>query len=212
MIYLIMFMGMLLGIIVFSFTFIATKKNAQYYLAPIITFLLSIGITAYGLFAIGGFEGMAFGILAFGFLIVSILGTIILPFLTRKQTAPQQLKKRDKISLIVLPILFFTIITGVILFDKNYWIIEQGTTTMLNESYEVSTILEGRKEVSVTLGDDYLGKIVDVKKVTKRGPTTITLKIKDGEKKDQTPFIRIGLDEINEPLTIQTTDGKVLFP
>lgn len=212
MIYLIMFMGMLLGIIVFSFTFIATKKNAQYYLAPIITFLLSIGITAYGLFAIGGFEGMAFGILAFGFLIVSILGTIILPFLTRKQTAPQQLKKRDKISLIVLPILFFTIIIGVILFDKNYWIIEQGTTTMLNESYEVSTILEGRKEVSVTLGDDYLGKIVDVKKVTKRGPTTITLKIKDGEKKDQTPFIRIGLDEINEPLTIQTTDGKVLFP
>ena len=55
---------MFLGFIIFTFTVIAAKINGKYYFAPIVTFLMSIAITAYGLFIVGGWDGMAYGLLA----------------------------------------------------------------------------------------------------------------------------------------------------
>ena len=200
--------GVLLGLIIFTFTFIAAKKNGKYYLAPIIIFLMSIAITAYGLFFVGGFEGMAYGFLAIGFLIISIIGTLLLPWIIRNKSS-QPLKTRDKISLGSLPILFFLVIGLIIYSDKGYWIIDQGVTIGKEEGYRTSTILEGRKEVTLILGEEYLGKEIEVKKVSRRGPTEISVEIIEGKNKNKAPYIQIGLDEIKEPLKVQTKDGVI---
>ena len=146
MLFLIILIGMFLGFIIFTFTFIVSKKNSKYYLAPIITFLMAIGITAYGIFFIGGFEGMGYGLVAIGFLSISIIGTLLLPLFIQKKSS-QQFKKGDKIWLFILPIMFFLTIGLVIYSDKGYWIIEQGETSGEKEGYIISTIMEGRKEV-----------------------------------------------------------------
>lgn len=207
MMFLIILLGMVLGIIVFSFTFILSKKNQKHYWAPLITFIMSIGVVAYGLFFVGGFEGMAFGVLALGILIASIIGTLLLPFLIRRKSA-HQFRKKDRIILVILFVVFMLLIGGMALPSKGYWIIDQGETNGNEEGYSVSTISEGRKEVLLMLGEEYIGKEVNVKKVTKRGATHIIVEIVEGENKHKAPYIRIGLDEIKEPLKIETTEGK----
>lgn len=208
----IMFSGVFFGLIIFVFTFIASKKNGKYYLAPIITFLLAIAITAYGLIIIGGFEGMAYGFLAAGFLIVSIAGTLLLPLLTRKE-ASRQFRKKDKLSLVILPIIFFAAIGLVIYSDQGYWLIDKGTKSYVQEEngmdtyYRVSTISEGKRQVTLMLGEKYSGKEIKVDSVSKWGPTEITVELTDGNNENKTPYITIGLDEIKEPLKVQTTDG-----
>lgn len=208
--------GVLLGSIVFLFSYIASKKNGKYYLAPVVTFLVSLAITAYGFLEVRGFEGMGYGLLGAGFLIVSIVGTLLLPFLSRQKDS-KLLKKKDKISLVMLPVLFFTIIGLTIYLEQEYWIIEQGVTTYVEEGrraeldnfYEISTISEGNKQVALILGKDFVGKEIEVEKVSKRGPTEITVNIVNGDAEDKSPYITIGLDQINEPLTVQTSNGVV---
>src|SRR5699024_6993526 len=140
--------------------YIASKKNGKYYLAPIITFLSAIAITAYGLIVVRGFEGMVYGFLAFGFLIASIAGTLLLPFFVRRKNS-QQFKKKDKVGLVILPIIFFATIGLAIYSDDGYWIIEKGTTPYVQEEgrpesyYHISTISEGRKQVKLVLGKQY---------------------------------------------------------
>ncbi|WP_163582124.1 hypothetical protein [Gracilibacillus saliphilus] len=214
MVFLIMLGGIFLGLITFMFTFIVSKRNGKYYLAPIVTFLFSIVVTAYGFIVIRGFEGMAYGFLAAGFLIVSIVGTLLLPLLVRRKE-PQEFKKFDKIILAILPIIFIATIGLVIYSDQGYWIIDKGETTYTEDAgrgesyYRTSTISEGKKQVTLRLGEKYLGKEIVVESVSKWRPTEITVKIVEGENKDKTPYIMIGLDEIREPLKVQSTDGMV---
>lgn len=209
MVYLIMLVGLFLGIIFFAFVFIVSKRSGKYYLAPVITFLFSGMIVAYSLFLVGGFEGMGYLFLAVGFLVVSIMGTLLLPLLIRKVES-QHLNKRDKISLLLLPIIFFATIGIGIFLDDEYWIIEQASAVPVEtEGYRISTISEGSKAITLLLGEKYLGKEIEVEKVSKWGATEIILKFEDGGDDDKVPFIQIGLKEINEPLTVQTTDGDI---
>ncbi|BAC13206.1 hypothetical protein [Oceanobacillus iheyensis HTE831] len=211
--FLILLGGVFLSFIVFMFTFISSKKSGKYYLAPIVTFLFSIGIAAYSIIVIRGFEGMGYLFLAAGFLITSVIVTIFLPKLIRRKSS-KQFKRSDKFSLVFLPIIFFSMIGLVIYSDQGYWIINQGSTDSYAEieGYRVSTISEGNKQVSLLLGKDYTGKKIEVENVSKRGPTEITVNILEGEEEDKTPFIEIGLDEINEPLKVQTTEGLIFEP
>lgn len=209
MAYLNMLVGLFLGIIFFAFVFIISKGNGKYYLAPVITFLFSGIIVAYSLFMVGGFEGMGYLFIAVGFFIVSILGTLLLPLLIRKIES-QQLNKRDKISLLLLPIIFLATIGIGILLDDEYWIIEQASAAPVEtEGYRISTISEGSKAITLLLGEKYLGKEIEVENVSKWGSTEITLKFVDGGANDKVPFIQMGLNEINEPLKVQTTDGDI---
>ncbi|QKY71769.1 hypothetical protein Len3610_16925 [Lentibacillus sp. CBA3610] len=211
--YLITLGGMFLGCILFMFTFIASKRSGKYYLAPIITFLFSVVIVVYSLIVVGGFEGMGYLFLAAGFLIISIAGTLFLPFLIRRK-ASQQFKKRDKISLVMLPIIFFATIGLVIFSEQGYWIIDKGEHNYvrgegIENYYRVSTISEGKKQVSLRVGEEYMGKEIEVENITKRGPTEITVKMVEGEDENKIPYIDIGVDEITEPVKVQTTNGVV---
>ena len=44
------------------------------------------------------------------------------------------------------------------------------------------------------------------------GATEIIVKFVNGGDNDKVPFIQIGLNEINEPLKVQTTDGEIFHP
>ncbi|MER2009254.1 MAG: hypothetical protein ABS939_17530, partial [Psychrobacillus sp.] len=169
-------------------------------------------IVAYSLFLVGGFEGMGYLFLAVGFLIVSIVGTLLLPLLIPKIKS-QPINKRDKISLLLLPIIFFATI-GISIFSQDgYWIIEQASAAPVEtEGYRISTISEGSKAITLLLGEKYLGKEIEVESVSKWGSTEIVLKFVDGGDDDKVPFIQIGLNEINESLKVQTTDGKIFQP
>ena len=207
-----MLIGLVLGMLFYAFIFIVSKRSGKYYLAPLITFLFSGVIVAYSLFLVGGFEGMGYLFLAVGFFIVSILGTLFLPLLIRKNES-QHLNKRDKISLVVLPIIFFATIAIVILSEDGYWIIEQASVAPAEtEGYRISTISEGSKAITLQLGEEYLGKEIEIENVSKFGSTEIILKFVDGGENDKVPFIQIGLNEIKEPLKVQTMDGKIFQP
>lgn len=207
-----MLIGLVLGMLFYAFIFIVSKRSGKYYLAPLITFLFSGVIVAYSLFLVGGFEGMGYLFLAVGFFIVSILGTLFLPLLIRKNES-QHLNKRDKISLVVLPIIFLATIAIVILSEDGYWIIEQASVAPAEtEGYRISTISEGSKAITLQLGEEYLGKEIEIENVSKFGSTEIILKFVDGGENDKVPFIQIGLNEIKEPLKVQTTDGEIFQP
>lgn len=209
-------MGPFFGIIIFTFTFIASKKSGRYYLAPVITFLLSFVMAAYSVIVVGGWEGMAVLFLAAGVFIISMVGTLLLPLIVRNKGA-QPYTKANKVSLAILPIVLFATLGSLIYFDKGYWVIDEGGTLYVEENdqhsyYKVSTILEGRKQLYLTLGHEYRGKHIEIDKISKWGPTSVTVKIIDGQDEKKVPFIKIGLDKIREPLTVQTTDGVVFHP
>ena len=208
-------LGLVLGLIVFMFTYIISKRSGKYYMAPLVTFLGTGLLIMYGLFIVGGFEGMAYGLLSLGFLIVAIVGTLILPAKLRKEADKKDFTKKDKVSLVLLPLLLIVLIWIPVYVDNNYWVIEEGTSPLSETSpqgYQTSTISEGSKMLVIYLDEEYKGKKIEVKKVDQRGTTTVTLAIQEGGKAQEVPFIKIGLDKIKDPLIVKTVDGDVIDP
>ncbi|WP_419893516.1 hypothetical protein [Oceanobacillus kimchii] len=157
---------------------------------------------------------MGYLFIAGGFFTSSVIGTLLLPLLTRRIES-KQLSKRDKVSLMILLIVFFATIGFFTLSEKNYWIIEHTSAAPVEtDGYRISTISEGNKEVTLLLGEKYLGKEIEVENVdlNESGSTEITLKFVEGGNDDKVPYIQIGIKEINEPLKVQTTDGVIFNP
>ncbi|KOS61343.1 MULTISPECIES: hypothetical protein [Lysinibacillus] len=207
----IVLVGFILGACIFLFTLIALKKTGKFYLAPIVTFLIAVLTVLYGLFKVGGFEGMGFGIIGVGILTAAIGGTSLLPFM--KGIKQSEFNKVDKSILFIVPVLIFAIIGWTITLDKGYWINEEGVIAAGNDTssyYEVSTISEGMKQIHIQLGEKYEGKHLEVKDVKTLGNTEITVKVGDKGKETGLPFIKIGLEKIVEPLVVQTTDGEII--
>ncbi|MGM0904436.1 MAG: hypothetical protein ACQEXB_25475 [Bacillota bacterium] len=208
--------GFFFGVIAFLFTIILTKRSGRFYLAPITTVLAAVLVTAYGMFIVGGFEGMAYGILAVGIFLAGLGGVMVLPFLGKMKKKP--LSIFDKVGLVLLPLILFGTISLNFYLDEGYWIIEEGAAPYkeknakeeLQSHYRISTISEGMKQVTLIFGKEYVGKDIEVEKVSKWGSTEITVKMIESENKDEIPYIMIGLDEIKEPLKVQTTDGTVI--
>jgi len=211
--FILIFIGAFWGVLLFIFTYTVSKKFGAYYIPSLITFLAAILITVYGFVFFHGFEGMVYGFFGLGFLITAISGTIILRFLA-SDGVKKPFVKRDKLILITTPIIFLSSLMLLIYSADNYWIIDEGSTKFVQGDdgefenyYRVTTISEGRKQVTLTLGEEYLGKDIDVKKVRQKDSTEILVEIGEGEQPDQTPYIMIGIDEIKEPLSVKTTEG-----
>lgn len=205
--------GFIIGACIFLFTLIASKKTGKFYSAPIVTFLIAVLIVLYGLFKVGGFEGMSFGILGAGILTAAVVGTLLLPFM--KGIKKSEFNKVDKSILFIVPVLIFAFIGWTITLNHGYWINEEGVIAAGKDTssyYEVSTISEGKKQINIQLGEKYKGKYLEVKNIKTIGNTEITVKVVDkGKAKAKgLPFIKIGLEKIVEPLVVQTTDGEII--
>ncbi|MBT2218659.1 YesK-like family protein [Virgibacillus dakarensis] len=209
--YLILAGGLFLGFLVFGFFFILSKFKEQYYLAPLLTFITALIIGFYSFFFVRGFEGMGYVFLAGGIFLISVLGTMALPLLT-KSSKLTKVSIWDKIGLFVLPVLFFTTIFVVNVKDDDYWIIDKGHTVVNDDTYthyRVSTISEGNKEIYLKLGEEYIGKKIEVEEINQNESTEVVLNVVEDENNpNKSPFIYIGLDEIKEPLAVRTTEGK----
>lgn len=205
-------LGVIFGVILFMFTFVAQKRSGKYYLASIVTFLASIAVTVYGLIVVGGFEGMAYGLLGIGFLFVAIIGTISLPLILRK-AKKKEFNTKDKVYLFLLPALFFGIVLSMAYFSEEHWVIEEGTIPVSEADeagYTTSTILEGRKMIYLTLGEDHAGGNIEIKDVSQWGSTDVIVEITEGGNPREVPYIKIGVDEIIVPLKVETTDGVMI--
>ncbi|WP_226577949.1 hypothetical protein [Halobacillus litoralis] len=206
---------MFFGCLLFVFTLIAAKKAGNFYLAPFVLFVAAVLITAYGFVFVRGFEGMAYGLLGAGMFLVSVIGIPIIPLLEKK-TTQKQWNKWERALLVLLPIIFFATIAWLIVTDEKYWVIEEGTIPIESAEvrdgyYRVETISEGKKMVVLYLGQTYQGKDLNVDHVKVRGNTEVVIDVAGGDSNEGAPFIKIGLDEINEPLEVKTTEGTV-FP
>lgn len=104
--------GFIFSIIIFAFVFILTKRNEKYYLAPLMTFIAIVTTVFCSIFLVGGWEGMGIGVLAAGGLPAVIIGTILIPFIT-KNAKPKP--KSDKLFTILLPITFILIFASIFL-------------------------------------------------------------------------------------------------
>lgn len=211
--YSLILLGLFFGILIFSFTLIVSKKSGTFYLAPLVTFVVAFLVIAYSLLIIRGFEGMAYGFLGACFFIVALVGVLCLPFITRKMKR-EHLNKVDKLLLFIIPVIFFTTIGFMGYTDKGYWIIDEGGIMERYQTsdsyYNVTTISEGAKQVHIQLGNKYVGKGIEIKKVKTLGNTEIIVDVTDGPDSDLKPYITIGLDEIVEPFKVQTTDGEAI--
>ncbi|TYS18538.1 hypothetical protein FZC78_03085 [Rossellomorea vietnamensis] len=207
------YLGVFWGILLFVFTYVLSKKYGKYFVPPLVTFFAAVLVTAYGFTYVPGFAGMAYGFIGLGFLITAIIGTISLRFLVGKGEK-QRFVKRDLIMLFSLPLVFAASVGIIIITNENYRIIDEGSTKYVEGDgrkyenyYRVTTVSEGTKQVTLTLGKEYLGKEIEVKRVSEKNNTEITVEIKEGEQDNHTPYIMIGIDEIKEPLIVQTTEG-----
>ena len=100
--------GIFIGTIIFSFTLIVAKKAGKAYIAPVVTLFVALFVIMYSIFKIGGFEGMGYGFIGATILIVTIIGFILLPFLSKKMN--NELNKLQKSLLVILPIVLFVTI------------------------------------------------------------------------------------------------------
>ena len=203
--------GLFLGTIIFSFTLIVAKKAGKAYIAPVVTLFVALFVIMYSIFKIGGFEGMGYGFLGATILLVAIIGFISLPFLPKKIS--NELTKVEKTLLVILPIMFFITIGALVYSNKSYWIIDQGQIEASGPShYYVTTISEGSKQLHIQLGEEHAGKAIEVEKVKKLGNTEVILKITNRADDTKEPYIKLGLDEIVEPLQVRTTDNEIIHP
>ena len=99
--------------------FYCIQKNCQILYGSNYNFFFFIALSVYGFIMVGGFEGLGNVIVAFGFLIAGVIGTLLLPGLSR-QIKSKEFGKNDKLILIVLPLIFFAVIGSAFYSDQNY--------------------------------------------------------------------------------------------
>ncbi|KYG28241.1 YesK family protein [Alkalihalobacillus trypoxylicola] len=206
--------GLFIGILIFVFTLIISKKVEKLYLAPLITFIIGILIILYGFFKVGGFEGLGYGFLGVSIATVAFLGVLFLPFFTKRMKNTKY-NKLDQALLIMIPFLLFSTIIWTLVSSDPYWTIDEGYLLMSESTtssyYQISTISEGKKQVHIQLGNDYEGSQLEINTIRKIGNTEIIIHITNsGGEEGRIPYSRIGIDQIVEPLTIKTDQGEII--
>lgn len=123
MYYLTILMGVILGITLFLFLFIIAKKTGLYYLPPLITFLVAVGIIVYSL-GVGDIGKLNYGLLGIGFLIAAVGSALLLP--ARLRTSEKRSwTKGDVIGLFILPCIIATSFTFFTYADIGNWMSEE---------------------------------------------------------------------------------------
>ncbi|GAA5417018.1 hypothetical protein Pryu01_02079 [Paraliobacillus ryukyuensis] len=165
MLFQIILIGLLIGANLFFFTYLITKKNKLVYLSPLVTFLSIPLFLAYGLYVVRGWEGMTFLFISLGILIVSVIGTVLLSFRSRK-SIPNNVKKLEKVGVFLLPFLLVSSLLLITYLDKEYWVLEKGVSVASSESYyKTSDLIEGNKQVYIKLSEEYIGKEINIEDV-----------------------------------------------
>ncbi|MDL4839850.1 hypothetical protein [Aquibacillus rhizosphaerae] len=132
MIFVYILIGLLIGLNIYFFTYLASKNSKHVYLAPLFTFLSIVLFMAYGMLIVGGWAGMTYLFISFGILIIAIIGTVLLPIISRK-SIKNRLSKLEKINVVIFPALLVSIIVIIDLTESVYWVVDEGDAFVLSD-------------------------------------------------------------------------------
>lgn len=123
MYYMTILIGAFLGIALFLFLFIIAKKAGFYYLPPLVTFLIAIGIIIYSL-ATGAVGKVNYGLLGIGLLIAAVVCALLLPAKLRT-SEKRSWTKGDIIGLFFLPCMIGMSIIIFTYVNDDYWVTDE---------------------------------------------------------------------------------------
>ncbi|SEN93277.1 hypothetical protein SAMN04488134_102317 [Amphibacillus marinus] len=207
--------GIFIGMLIFLFTLIITKKSGKIFMAPIVTLYIGVVVIIIGSFKIGGFEGIGFGFLGAIIIAISLIGAVLMLFLFPKINELElKINRLDKCLVFLIPLLLFATIMWTIATNEGYWEIERGfipaSEYITDSYYELTTISEGKKQIYIQLGEGYTGKKLMIERVKTVGSTEVIVEIEDGGEEQLIPFISIGINKIVEPFVVKTIDGQII--
>ncbi|MDL4839849.1 hypothetical protein [Aquibacillus rhizosphaerae] len=86
---------------------------------------------------------------------------------------------------------------------------------MMIATIEASDLIEGNKQVHIKLGEEYKGKDIKINDVSQSETTEIIIEVTESSDKKEldksgrveAPFVKVGLREINEPISVNATEG-----
>src|SRR5699024_3012418 len=112
------------------------KKTGLYYLPPLITFLIAVGIIIYSL-GISDIGKMNYGLLGIGFLIAAVGSAILLPAKLRT-SEKRAWTKGDIIGLFVFPFLIVVSISAFTYIEVDDWMVKEKGTPIISHIHESS--------------------------------------------------------------------------
>lgn len=204
--------GLIIGIIIYSLTYvygksIANIKRSMIVLGGGILLLLTSVII------IGGFAGMPFGIISIGVIFMAIIFFIVGKNVFWKKTA------------CFLVLLYAVVFSAFTYFTKiDYWVVDkvsvegQGLLPYLHNiegdtsirGFKLFNILEGSKGIFLTLGEDMSGNTIELVDVeNNNGRTEIKIRTNYNNSPEKNPYIVIGVNKVEPEILITDTDGTV---
>lgn len=212
--FLILFLiGLLIGIVSYLITYIYGKEisNAKRSTAVAVMGVISLVVS---MVFIGGFEGMPFGVMSAGIILMAIVFFLVGKIGFMRKTV------------ILCVVLYALIYAAYINYNQvTYWIDDKteqdkdgdilahlhniATDTSI-KGYKVFTIMEGQKEIALSLGDNMAGNRIEVTDVeNKEGQTEVHIRTTYNQSEEKNPYILVGLDNEESQIVVIDTDGTV---
>lgn len=204
--------GLIIGIIIYSLTYVYGKSIANFKRSMIV---LGGGILLLltSVIIIGGFAGMPFGIISIGVIFMAIIFFIVGKNTFWKKTA-------------CFIVLLYTVVFSAYTYFNNidYWVVDkasvedQGLLPYLHNiegdtsirGYKLFNILEGSKGIFLTLGEDMSGNTIELVDVeNNNGRTEIKIRTNYNNSPEKNPYIVIGVNKVEPEILITDTDGTV---
>ncbi|MGG0738172.1 hypothetical protein [Niallia taxi] len=205
--------GLLIGSVSYVITYIYGKEisNVKRSIAVTVVGVISLIVS---MVVIGGFEGMPFGVMSAGIILMAIVFFLIgkIGFL----------RKTVILGLVVYALIYAAYIDYN---QVNYWIDDKTVqdqdgnilahlhnieTDTSIKGFKVFTIMEGQKEIALSLGEKMAGNRIEVTDVeNKEGQTEVHIRTTYNQSEEKNPYILVGLDNEESEIVVIDTDGTV---
>ncbi|WP_182102949.1 hypothetical protein [Niallia taxi] len=205
--------GLLIGSVSYVITYIYGKEisNVKRSIAVTVVGVISLIVS---MVVIGGFEGMPFGVMSAGIILMAIVFFLIgkIGFL----------RKTVILGLVVYALIYAAYIDYN---QVNYWIDDKTVqdqdgnilahlhnieTDTSIKGFKVFTIMEGQKEIALSLGEKMAGNRIEVTDVeNKEGQTEVHIRTTYNQSEEKNPYILVGLDNEESEIVVTDTDGTV---
>ncbi|MEI2405732.1 hypothetical protein [Niallia taxi] len=205
--------GLLIGSVSYVITYMYGKEisNVKRSIAVTVVGVISLIVS---MVVIGGFEGMPFGVMSAGIILMAIVFFLIgkIGFLRK--------------TVILGVVVYALIYAAYIDYNQvNYWIDDKTVqdqdgnilahlhnieTDTSIKGFKVFTIMEGQKEIALSLGEKMAGNRIEVTDVeNKEGQTEVHIRTTYNQSEEKNPYILVGLDNEESEIVVIDTDGTV---
>ncbi|MCT2346308.1 YesK-like family protein [Niallia taxi] len=205
--------GLLIGSVSYVITYIYGKEisNVKRSIAVTVVGVISLIVS---MVVIGGFEGMPFGVISAGIILMAIVFFLIGKIVFLRKT-------------VILGVVVYALIYAAYIDynQVNYWIDDKTVqdqdgnilahlhnieTDTSIKGFKVFTIMEGQKEIALSLGEKMAGNRIEVTDVeNKEGQTEVHIRTTYNQSEEKNPYILVGLDNEESEIVVIDTDGTV---